>query len=485
MVNKVKAVAVAAAIFVASGSVAQAGQAYSTRTGVELMAESALLQEADSVIHGLEWHPNARNATFSVYLDPSGNKYRVSFAPEDMEIGQALIRALGDRVDVSYELVARTQGGRLADAEAHFGGAKVRGPSGANCTSGFTVVFPGGNWGSVTAGHCANNGDELTSGPERFGVATGEWADAEFDMIAIEGGGVHTPRIYTDPRIVDGVAVNQSTVVAAEDPIRTDRVCVSGAITGARCGAEVTSLNAEIHDSDEWIRDLIVATSPGVLIVPGDSGAPLYSERWGNTVAINGMVIAREGIGRTIYAHKVSTIEDHLSVQVETEAPDLGDWTIGYRRPGTKLYAEQGSGSRGLSTTLAAQAGAMMMAFRQARIEQGLRWPDFEVRFTESAEVEGFLRSFPNSNRKAISQPYPLPVVWITESVIQEEGPFGWELGIDDTTADERDIAFYNYAVVQGQGMYYCVNMRALVRYDPVTLKYTKKTDMTCMSRIS
>ncbi|MEO3813456.1 hypothetical protein ABGB17_31045 [Sphaerisporangium sp. B11E5] len=269
------------------------------------------LLEAYDMVRRLEWHPRAPRSTFAVHPGPDGTRLHVSFGPGDSDVARALKAELGDRVELTQSAVTRFEGGRASDAGPHWGGAEIQ-VFGNICTSGFSVVLPGGARGSVSAGHCFDDGDGLASGPHFYGVAHGESGFPAYDMIAISGGGAYTNKIYTDP----GSPISR-TVIGRGDPAMGSSVCVSGRLAKARCGGTVVSLAGALFQGGGWTTDLIVVSKPGQFLgTVGDSGGPVYSQAAGSGAVVRGMIVGGTLIGDTVYAEKVSTIESHLGVTV-------------------------------------------------------------------------------------------------------------------------------------------------------------------------
>jgi hypothetical protein len=278
---------------------------------IEGCNSAAELLPAEAVIDQRAWHPRAQNVAYGVYLDPRTATFNVTFNASDRDVAEALKNALGDSVTIEYGEPERR--GRLDDGEPHWGGAGIGRPRSNNfCTSGFAVRLANGNLGSVTAGHCFSNGQNIWSGPHYYGRAGGESNFPRFDMIRINPNGERfSPRIHTDPG-----SPSSRTVVSSGNPRRNSFVCVSGMVTRAKCGLEVTSTSAQLCDPSGCTRNLFRAVQPGETVgAGGDSGAPVYNRFARGTAAIRGMEIG--GTSRSnILAHKVSSIEAHLNVDV-------------------------------------------------------------------------------------------------------------------------------------------------------------------------
>jgi hypothetical protein len=271
------------------------------------------LLAARAVIEARTWHPRVTSATYAFDLDARTSTFGFVFAEQDRDVADALQALLGDRVTIEFDAPSRAS--RLEDGEPHWGGAGIRRGRDArnNCTSAFTAVMPSGNLGSISAGHCFDNGNNVFSGRERYGEARGETGFPRFDMIRIAPAGeTFARRIHVDP-----CCPVVRTVVAAGNPAVNSFVCVSGMVTRAVCGLEVRSVNARFCDVSGCTPNLIRAVKPDERIVRGgDSGGPVYNRFGSDNAAIRGMIIAGNtgGDGDRMWAHKVSTIRNHLNV---------------------------------------------------------------------------------------------------------------------------------------------------------------------------
>ncbi|MDH2424509.1 hypothetical protein [Sphaerisporangium sp. TRM90804] len=313
---------VGVAALVGAGTVASAdvpgGPACAGPGPDPICAEPAAVREAYEVVRALAWHPRARQATLLGYPARDGASLRVAFGPADRDVARALKERLGRRVSLEEKAPARLKGSltgaRAGDASPHWGGAEIQVAT-TTCTSGFTVLLPGGARGSVSAGHCFDDGDGLASGPHYFGTAQGENGYPAFDMIAVAGGGAYTNKIYTDP----GSPISR-TVTGKADPALGASVCTSGRLTKAKCGGVVTSTVGFYLQGGGMTTNLLVISKPGSLIGQiGDSGGPVYTpSASGSGATINGMIIGGYPAGDTVFAHKVSTVESHLGVTVAT-----------------------------------------------------------------------------------------------------------------------------------------------------------------------
>jgi hypothetical protein len=224
----------------------------------------------------------------------------------------ALRARVGDLVAIEWGTPQRT--GRLNDSERHYGGAGIGLANQApNCTSGF-VVRRAGLMGSVTAAHCYLNGTTLFSGPFKYGKTAARQAFPQFDMIRIDPDGqTYTNVIHTGP----SAPVTRNQIGKADPPVGSS-VCVSGMVTGAKCGAIVTSTNSQFCDLAGCTGGLVSAQRMGVtLAVTGDSGGPVYTRSGAANAFVNGMIVAGRPLGIVLF-HKVSDVERQLGVTVAT-----------------------------------------------------------------------------------------------------------------------------------------------------------------------
>ncbi|HYO60868.1 MAG TPA: hypothetical protein VEU29_03110 [Actinomycetota bacterium] len=274
---------------------------------------AAELHAASDVLHGRSWHSRADEVAFASYLDPKTSTYRVAFSREDEDVARALEAELGERVTIEWGSPGRD--GRLDDGEPHYGGAGIRFHTQTTnqCTSGFTVVFSNGLKGSVTAGHCYNNGYNVYSGPQYYGKTEGKAGFPNFDMMRINPNGERfTYGLHVDPCCP---AVRE--VVSDSNAAMGNLICISGMVTKAKCGLEVIKTNGELCDSDGCTYDLVVAEKPGYTVrAKGDSGAPMYTgSSTTQTATIKGMHIGGFDPS-TSYSEKISNIKSHLAVTV-------------------------------------------------------------------------------------------------------------------------------------------------------------------------
>lgn len=272
---------------------------------------ASTLTAALATIRDRSWHTDANKASYGFYVDASTSTVTITFGPDGRDAGQALAATLGDAVTIRYAEPTRL--GRLNDGQPHWGGAGVGSPSNNNhCTSGFTVVVPSGNWGSVSAGHCFNNNQNIWSGSQYYGGGKGKSNYPQFDMIRIAPfGQSFTNRLHVDP-----CCPSVRTVIDNHNPSYGSYVCASGMVTRAKCGLYVASTNSTFCGSDGCTPNLFIARRIGDVVAQrGDSGAPVYIRSGSTGAIIRGMVVAQSH-PQNIYAHKVGSVMNHLSVSV-------------------------------------------------------------------------------------------------------------------------------------------------------------------------
>lgn len=272
---------------------------------------AADLHSARDVLVGQAWHDDAPAVPYTFYLDPNTSSFKATFWNEDADVANALKEKLGDKVSIEWGTPSRD--GRLDDGEPHYGGAGIRAgnQSQNSCTSGFTVVLSNGNKGSVTAGHCYNNGQNIYSGPQYYGQTDGASGFPTYDMIRIHPfGETFTNKIHVDPCCPD-----VRTVTEHGNPALGAFICISGMVTKAVCGLEVKDTNATLC-SGGCTPNLFMSKKPGETVRQGgDSGAPMYIRPTTTTAGIKGMHIGGSDAS-TSYAHKISTIKSHLNISV-------------------------------------------------------------------------------------------------------------------------------------------------------------------------
>jgi hypothetical protein len=276
-------------------------------------------------------HPDTATAQYVVTLDPGTEQ-------TDEERDATLRQERGERVDRpglyhptianwqharklenEFGSLVRVRWGRagrrdrLNDSQRHYGGAGIGTNNFNFCTSGF-VVNRNGFMGSVTVGHCfKTNGIAITSGIYAYGISAGIAPFPAYDMTRIDPGlQTYTNTIHTGP----GAPLTR-VQVGKGDPSYFSLVCVSGMVTGAKCGIEVLDNNCAVYNPGMGTTSgLTRGVRTGVLIgQSGDSGAPVYTRSGAVGATINGME-SGGAVEDEICFHKVSRIESQLGVAV-------------------------------------------------------------------------------------------------------------------------------------------------------------------------
>ncbi len=274
---------------------------------------------ADDLLYSRTWHPQAAQASFSFSLHAEDSRFHVSFDAAYPEAAAALQAALGDRAVVSVAQTGRT--GRLNDGEPHFGGAGVRNGYSSSlysntCTSGFTVRRNAdGQRGAFSAGHCFANGDLIYSSTQYTGEAWGEYNFPAYDMIGIRS----WSETYANVIHTDNCCPVKRDVIGRDPAVIGDLVCFSGMVSKALCSIQVTSVNGFFCDQYGCTGGLIEAIrGGGVIVRPGDSGAPIYTRYGSNAALATGMLIAAAGNGTIAYGEHIGVIESYFNVSVLT-----------------------------------------------------------------------------------------------------------------------------------------------------------------------
>lgn len=296
------------------GAAARGGKGRGFVRVVAGCASAERLAGAAKTLADRAWHQEADTVAMGYGLDAHTSTYQVTLDSSETDVADALKSELGDLVTIEYGNPERR--GRLDDGEPHYGGAGIRAsyePSNT-CTSGFTVRLSTGARGSLTAGHCYNNGANIYSGPQYYGLTAGESSYPAYDMIRINPNGeTFDNKIHVDP-----CCPSVRTVTHRSNPGLHEYICVSGRLTRAVCGIEVVNTSYSLCDSDGCTHDTFMARKPGALVGQGgDSGAPSYTRPTTSTASIKGMEIGGTASDNFV-GEKITHIEAHLSVTVAT-----------------------------------------------------------------------------------------------------------------------------------------------------------------------
>lgn len=280
---------------------------------------AAALIEAEAVLSGRNWHPEAAKASFAYSLRGADSRFHVSFDSRYPAAADALRAKLGARGVVSLGENSRL--GRLDDGRPHYGGAGIREGYGSlysnTCTSGFSVRrnHADKQYGSITAGHCFNDGAYIYSGPKYYGYSWGKWNFPHHDTLGIRSG----TETYDNVIHVDPCCPSTRSVIGRHWVWPGDYVCLSGMVTRAICSVRVTSTSGYFCDPYGCTGNLIEGVRNNEVIArAGDSGGPIYV-RYGSYGALGaGMIVAGAGGGTLVYGERITTIESHLNVTLLT-----------------------------------------------------------------------------------------------------------------------------------------------------------------------
>jgi hypothetical protein len=281
------------------------------------------LIDAERVLFGRAWHPDAAKAAFSAWLNPADSRFHVTVDYHYPQVAQALADALGDRVAVELGEAARA--GRLNDGNPHYGGSGIRVGYSSNtdsntCTSGFEIRRnANGKLGMTAAGHCFANSDSIYSSTQYYGSAWDKFSFPSLDAMTV----ISTSETYDNVIHTEPCSPCTRTVTAKGTAGAGGYVCLSGMVTQAICSVYVESTSASICDSYGCTYGLMQGYRNGDTIVrPGDSGGPVYA-RTGTASAtalasIVGGVGSRTSTSTRVLAEHVTSIEDLLDVTVLT-----------------------------------------------------------------------------------------------------------------------------------------------------------------------
>jgi hypothetical protein len=222
-------------------------------------------------------------------------------------------------IEVETESVGRL--GRSNDAAPHWGGAQIW-RSGAQCSSGFTVVNSTGDRAIMSAGHCFELGQSIENG---VGSSVGTVVFRTFpdpDLLSISGSS-YVGRHYSEVSDVGGRRVQGST-----DPALNVGYCEYGAVGLRICTGYVTT-NTTYTDASGSTTNLAQALSApgcpfGRLARSGDSGGPVGREIADGVTGARGIVVAGTSESAPItsttrctrWDHKWSTVSSIFNVSI-------------------------------------------------------------------------------------------------------------------------------------------------------------------------
>lgn len=189
---------------------------------------------------------------------------------------------------------------RQYDTSPFWGGSKFYSPSGG-CTTGFAVTDNEGYAGLLTAGHCGEPGDVVTTSwaPDVIGQIWWDWDYQDISLVwvysNVEG------RVYTGPwsstygRPINSAATNYVG----------NYVCVNGASSGEHCAVKVYY----VSPADVTVR--AERTKAGACAAAhGDSGGPVISQSTGAAFGY-GIISAGQNAVSTCWAGGVQLVGYH------------------------------------------------------------------------------------------------------------------------------------------------------------------------------
>jgi hypothetical protein len=267
------------------------------------------------------WGARAARVGYAFAVAEGGTRVRVMI--DDVAAARDLLSEFGNVVSVEKAGVAAFSGSRTNDASPHYGGAAVGFSSIPTCSTGFSVAFPDGTRGSVTAAHCFQSGEALLSGSQFYGVVRDIEDFPNFDVVAIDNGG--TTENYTNVLHVDPCCPSARSVVGAADPVQNASVCASGRVTLAKCNVNVDNPSGAFCPAEfpACVPDVLVMSktvngSKVVIGAKGDSGGTIYTQSGATGAVVNGMIIGGTADGKTLFAEKVLNIQAHVGATVLT-----------------------------------------------------------------------------------------------------------------------------------------------------------------------
>lgn len=161
--------------------------------------------------------------------------------------------------------------GRQYDTSPYWGGAKYYTDHGG-CTFGFAVTDHEGYPGMLSAGHCGQPGEEITTtdGSKKIGRIWSEWDHHDISLIWIYQS--VAGRVYTGP----ADSSSSRSVMQASTNYTGNYVCTNGAASGEHCSVKIYSVSPS-HVVIKAKR----TKGGGCAVAHGDSGGPVVSENVG------------------------------------------------------------------------------------------------------------------------------------------------------------------------------------------------------------
>ncbi|MFF7442714.1 S1 family peptidase [Streptomyces sp. NPDC008122] len=271
----------------------------------------------------------------SLATSPTGDGLIIGYEPEkglsraqqdgeSSEVAAATQKATG--VAVTAMPKRRSQiSARQDDYSPWWGGAGLRTPANSFCSSGFSVYFPSGAPGMLTAAHCGMDGQFFDRQGELIGEAILKRRDLDVTVIGVENGAVGG-YYYDGPWSTD----IGKHVIGWNTNYVGDYVCTSGAMSGVHCNNKVNSIEDDIvQDDGTHVGPVVFAQRTDLQDVShskGDSGGPVVTSpdgTYGFDMEARGIISVGRG-------------EPTVCIPGETQRPDVMCFsTVGYIPMGT------------------------------------------------------------------------------------------------------------------------------------------------------
>jgi hypothetical protein len=174
------------------------------------------------------------------------------------------------------------------------GGHLIRTATAGSCTAGFTVFNSAGKQRMLTAAHCARKGQSVHGSSGQLAGRV-ETSNASRDVALFDNSGM---RLGFTPKVIGGGPYNRSDqktydVSYSQSAIVGGAVCVSGAVSGEVCNAEVVQRGGCETTSGVRVCGLFrIETyagpnqNPVALAGGGDSGGPVYIKYSSNSTSV-------------------------------------------------------------------------------------------------------------------------------------------------------------------------------------------------------
>ncbi|NNG35533.1 hypothetical protein [Nakamurella aerolata] len=202
--------------------------------------------------------------------------------------------------------------GRQSDTQPYYGGGRLNTPTGI-CTTGVGVVRNGAKR-LLTAGHCGTG--TMKTGA---GVTIGTVTERTFGNSSIDAELVSAPavagRIFIGSATsAESLAVKQVRPFGAGDQ---GTVCISGSVTGEKCGGSVTAITQTRSYGGQVVCCITEINNTFSMATGGDSGAPSYIKMSGG-VPIGGIHVAAQTGSNIRYEMQIQHIISKYPMSVQT-----------------------------------------------------------------------------------------------------------------------------------------------------------------------